>query len=114
LLSEGVTEIQKHRVKKVTPELLESSDRILAADTKNKERALKQYPAGSGKVLTAREYAGLEGPEIKDAHYRGEGDRMYAPGIPKGSPEAYELMVAECKEVALKVLEKLGTELFCP
>lgn len=108
LTQQGIERIEAHRTKSFEPDVHGPwSDLILTADKANADRVLKALPGGIKKIYTARDFAGLEGSDIADAHYRPGGSKMYRDGIPKSSPEAWKLMAQECAEVSRAVLVEL-------
>ncbi len=112
----GIYEINEHVVKPVEPQIGEWADLILPVGKKNADQIVSMYKdcglkVPISKIHLAKEFAGMDEVDIRDAHSDTKGKiyKMQEDGtkIYCNTPEAMKMMVDECREVALGVINQL-------
>lgn len=113
MLARGIREIEAHRVKLVTNELLEKADLVLAVNPEIREKLKAKFGASTGKIMTARGFVtGKEGLgnralSIDDAFEPiGRGGRYKGKAEPKSMKAAWGV-TGETGRLARAIIYKL-------
>jgi protein-tyrosine-phosphatase len=88
--------VQKHASKRVTPELIDTSDLILTMANSHREELIRQYPHAASKIHTLTSFVGEPECDVADPF--------------GGSPEAYEACAASLEKMIDLAFTKLHTD----
>lgn len=108
----GITEINEHRIKQLTRELVEGSDIILAYNTRIRDQIKEAFPEDKEKVYTVRGYTTekegdlpSEALDVDDAAY--PTGKLYRGKITPKTHKAFNKVCDESKRLAKKTLDKI-------